>query len=96
VIPASHPSTVSHVLNAPTTDTRDRSGVILNGLPHLVGRATFTVFGGILQPALRESWTLCGLANKSPEPTGIGAGWLSAGVVGLFIFSGCRWLSFFR
>jgi hypothetical protein len=34
--------------------------------------------------------------NKSPEPTGIVAVRLSAGVVGLFIFSDCRWLSFFR
>jgi hypothetical protein len=36
------------------------------------------------------------MPNKSPEPTGIVAVRLSAGVVGLFIFSVCRWLSFFR
>jgi hypothetical protein len=34
--------------------------------------------------------------NTTPEPTGIVAGWLSAGVVGLFIVVGCRWLSFCR
>jgi hypothetical protein len=34
--------------------------------------------------------------NQSPEPTAVGDVRLSAGVVGLFIFSGCLWLSFFR
>ena len=40
---------------APTASAALRPSQTLNGLPNLVVRSTFTVFGGIFQPFLRES-----------------------------------------
>ena len=57
----------------------------VNGFPHFDGRETTTVFGGIFQPAFRESWILRGLANKSPKPITIGAAILIGNVFGCFM-----------
>jgi hypothetical protein len=62
----------------------------VNGFPHFDGRETTTVFGGIFQPAFRESWILRGLANQSPEPTTIGAFRDSARVVGCWLWQRLR------
>jgi hypothetical protein len=37
---------------------------IVNGLPQRVVRSTLTVLGGIFQPALRLSWTRCGMPAR--------------------------------
>jgi hypothetical protein len=68
----------------------------VNGFPHFDGRETTTVFGGIFQPAFRESWILRGLANNAPEPTAVTPVRAFASGFWLLDVIGRRWLSFFR